>query len=70
MSEDAKWIGNLIAESRKKHNSVTQAASDRMLKLLSTEISEHQLSAAKLTSIAKLMIADMLPVSPGEEQKE
>lgn len=70
MLEDIKWLADLVAKTRSNHDVVPQAISDKMLKLLGSEISENQLSAARLISIANLMIADMAPVSSGKEPVE
>jgi len=72
MSEDLEWIAARIAECRKNHDSVTDAVFVRMQKLLSGELSEQPLSATRLTSISKLLVADMVlePVSSSAEVKE
>ena len=70
MPSDVQWIAARIAEARKDHDSVTDAVSIRMEKLLGGELSEQQLSTTKLSSIAKLLVADMVPASSDTEAKE
>lgn len=70
MPDDVQWIAARIAKCRKNHDSVTDAVSVRMQKLLSGELSEQPLSTTKLTSIAKLLVADMVPVSSNTKAKE
>jgi hypothetical protein len=70
MPEDIQWIAARIAKCRKNHDSVTDAVSVRMQILLSGELSEQPLSVTKLSSIAKLFVADMVPVSSSAEAKE
>jgi hypothetical protein len=41
-----------------------------MEKLLGGELSEQPLSTTKLSSIAKLLVADMVPASSDTEAKE
>jgi len=70
MPSDIQWIAARIAEARKKHDSVTDAVSVRMEKLLSSELSEQPLSTTELKKIAELLLADMLPASSDTEAKE
>ncbi len=70
MPSDVQWIAARIAEARKNHDSVTDAVSNRIEKLLSSELSEQPLSKTKLSSIAKLLVADMLPASSDTEAKK
>ena len=70
MSNDVQWIAARIAEARKNHDSVTDAVSVRMEKLLGGELSEQPLSTTKLSSIAKSLVADMVPASSDTEAKE
>jgi len=70
MPSDVQWIAARIAEARKDHDSVTDAVSIRMEKLLGGELSEQQLSTTKLSSIAKLLVVDMVPASSDTEAKE
>jgi len=70
MPSDIQWIAARIAEARKNHDSVTDAVSVRMEKLLGGELSEQPLSTTNLTSIAKLLLADMVPASSDTEAKE
>lgn len=70
MPSDVQWIAARIAEARKNHDSVTDAVSVRMEKLLGGELSEQPLSTTKLSSIAKLLVADMVPALSDTEAKE
>lgn len=70
MPNDAQWMLAHIAKARKKHDSVTDTVCIRIEKLLGGELSEQPLSTAKLTSIAKLLLTDMLPAGSGTEAKE
>lgn len=70
MSNDGRWIEARITKAREKHDSVTDAVSNRMKDLLSSELSEQPLSTTKLKKIAKLLLADMLPASSDTEAKE
>lgn len=70
MPNDVKWITPQITKARKKHNSVTNAVSVRIEELICGELSEQPLSIVKLTSIAKLLLADMLPAASDTEAKE
>jgi hypothetical protein len=69
MPIDLHWITARISDAKKRHESVTEAVTVRMEKLLSGELSERSLSSAKLTSIAKELIADMTPTSLKKETK-
>jgi len=70
MPSAVQWIAARIAEARKNHDSVTDAVSVRMEELLGGELSEQPLSTTKLSSIAKLLVADMVPASSDTEAKE
>jgi len=70
MPSDVQWIAARIAEARRNHDSVTDAVSVRMEKLLGGELSEQPLSRTKLSSIAKLLVVDMVPASSDAEAKE
>jgi hypothetical protein len=70
MPEDVQWIAARIVKCREGNDLVTDAVSVRMQKLLSDDLSEQPLSPAKLTSIAKLLVADMVPVSSCAEVKK
>jgi len=70
MPSDVQWIVARIVEARKDHDSVTDAVSVRMEKLLGGELSEQPLSTTKLSNIAKLLVADMVPASSDTEAKE
>lgn len=69
MPSDRQWIVSKIAEARKNHDSVTDAVSLLMETLLSGELSEQPLSTRNLSSIAKLLVADMVPALPDTEAK-
>lgn len=70
MPNDVRWITARIAEAHKHHTSVTEAVSAQMEKLLSGELSERPLSSTKLTSIAKALIANMIPAQSKTEAKQ
>ena len=70
MPSDVQWIAARIAEARKNHDSVTDAVSVRMEELLGGKLSEQPLPKTKLSSIAKLLVADMVPASSDTEAKE
>ncbi|MCX5800714.1 MAG: hypothetical protein NTX17_04935 [Candidatus Eisenbacteria bacterium] len=70
MPNEVRWIRSRIAEARKGHASVIEAVASRMEKLLSGGLSEQPLSLTKLTSIAKALIADMVPTPPKTEPKQ
>jgi len=68
MSNDQNWITGRITEARKRHPSVTESVSARMEELLSDQFSERQLSKTELTSIAKELIASMVPTPSDAKQ--
>ena len=70
MPSDVDWVRSRIAEAQKRHESVTEAATVRMEKLLSGDLSERPLSSAKLTTIAKAFIDDMVPAPSETEAKQ
>jgi hypothetical protein len=70
MPNDVHWTAARIAKARKHHTSVTDAVFTRIEKLLRGELSERPLSSTKLTSIAKVLIADMVPVPPKTKAKQ
>ncbi len=67
MKGDVDWIKTRIIEAQKGHESVTEAATGRVAKLLSSELSERPLSSTKLANIAKQLIEDMTPASSKTE---
>jgi hypothetical protein len=70
MLNDSRWLKACIAKARKNHDSVTDAVSVRMEKLLGGELSEQPLSTTKLSNIAKSLVADMVPTSSDMEANE
>jgi hypothetical protein len=68
MSNDQNWITGRITEARKPHPSVTESVSARMKELLSDQFSERQLSKTELTSVAKELIASMVPTPSDAKQ--
>lgn len=70
MPSDVDWIRARIAEAQKRHGSVTEAATAQMEKLLSGDLSERPLSSAKLATIAKVLIDDMVPAPSETEAKQ
>lgn len=70
MKTDIDWIKARIIEAQKGHESVTEAVTIRVEKLLSGELSERSLSSTKLTNIAKDLIEDMTPASTKMEAKK
>jgi hypothetical protein len=63
MSKDVNWITARITEARKLHPTVTEAVSTQIEELLRGQLSERELSTAKLSKVAKALIADMVPPS-------
>jgi hypothetical protein len=70
MQSNVQWIAARIVEARKNHDSVTDAVSVRIEKLLGGELSEQPLSTTKLSVIAKLLVADMVPILLDTEANE
>jgi hypothetical protein len=70
MPSDVDWIKARIAEAQKRHESVTEAVTVQMEKLLSGDLSERPLSSAKLVIIAKALIEAMVPVPSEAEAKQ
>jgi hypothetical protein len=68
MSNDQNWITGRITEARKPHSAVTESVSARMKELLSDQFSERQLSKTELTSVAKELIASMVPTPSDAKQ--
>jgi hypothetical protein len=61
MPNGVQWTTARIAEARKRHPSVTAAASARIAQLLAGRLSEEQLSPAELLKVASALLADMIP---------
>jgi hypothetical protein len=70
MSNDDHWITTRITKARERHPLVTDAASARIDQLLTGQLSERQLPATELTSVAIALIADMVPASSKAEAKQ
>ena len=68
MSNDQNWITGRITEARKRHPPVTDSVSARMEELLKDQFSERQLSKTELTSVAKELIASMVPTPSDAKQ--
>ncbi len=67
MPKDDQWITTRVAEARKYHPLVTEAVWGRIGPLLNGELSERPLPPARLTAVAKALIADMAPAPPRAE---
>ena len=70
MKTDGDWIKTRIIEAQKGHESVTEAVTLRVAKLLDSELSERSLSQTKLANIAKQLIEDMTLASSKTEAKK
>lgn len=70
MSKEQSWITGRIGEARTLHPLVTESVSDRMLELLKDRLTKRLLSKTEQTSIAKELIAGMVPAPPEAEQGE
>ena len=70
MQSDVDWIKARITEAQKNHESVTEAVTARLEKLLGSELSERSLSSTKLANIANELIEDMTSASPKMEAKK
>ena len=64
MSNDEHWIMTRISEARKGHPLVTEVVAARIDKLLEGQLSEGQLTSTEITSVARELIADMVPATP------
>jgi hypothetical protein len=65
------WIIASIRKACRPRRVVTNAVLKKIYNLLRGELSQHQLSATALTSIAKALISDMVPAVPKKtETKE
>ncbi len=67
MSSDVHWITALIIEAQKRNPPVTNAVSARLSGLLKGQLSERQLPSGELASLARALIADMVPAPPKVE---
>lgn len=70
MSKEVDWTKAIVAEARKHHASVTEAAHSRVEELLKTQLSERQIPAAELKLLASTLIDDMVPQQSEAESKE
>jgi hypothetical protein len=70
MSTDDHWITTRNNEARKCHSLVTEAVSARIEQLLKGQLSDGQLTSTELTSVARELIADMVPTPPRAEAKQ
>jgi hypothetical protein len=70
MAKDVDWIKKRVTEAQKRNESVTEAVSDRIEKLLSGDLSERLLSPARLATMAKALIEDMFPAPSVTETKQ
>lgn len=64
MPTDKSWIAPLVADAKRKHSSVTYAASVRLEEALNGPVIERQLTHAELINLAKDLLADMARTSP------
>lgn len=69
MSTDDYWITTRVNEAWTRHPLVTESVSSQMAELLKGQLSEQQLSPSDLTSVAKALIADMVPAQPKADAK-
>ncbi len=70
MPNDDQWITARVAEARSHHPLVTEAVSARIALLLNGELSERPLPPAQLTTVARVLIADMAPAPPKVQGKQ
>ncbi len=70
MPNDDQWVRTRVAEAREKHPLVTEAVSARIAPLLSGELSDRPPPPARLTEVARALIADMAPAPPQVETKQ
>ena len=70
MSNDVHWITARIAEARRRHASVTDAVAVGIADLLNGKLRERRLSSTELTSVARVLIADMVTASAKAEMKQ
>ena len=68
MPNDDQWMTTRVAEARRKYPLVTQAVSARIASLLNGELSERP-PPARLSAVARALIADMAPALPKVEAK-
>jgi len=69
MSSENNWATARVTEAKAATPTVTDAASTRMQKLLTDQLSARQLSQKDLNEIAQELIKDMLPPSPKPESR-
>jgi len=69
MPTDDHWVTTRITEARTRYPLVTEGVSSRMEELLKGQLSEQQLSKRDLMSVAKALIADMMPAPPKTDAK-
>jgi hypothetical protein len=70
MSDDVHWITVRVGEAQKLHTSVTEAVSTRVEELLKGQLSKRRLRQTELTTVAMLLIAEMVPSPPKAEVDE
>ena len=70
MATDDHWITIRITEAQIGRPLVTERVSSRMAELLKGQLSGQQLSQGELTSLARALIADMVPTPPEAEAKQ
>ncbi len=69
MANVPDWVTHQIAEARKYHPSVTDAASDRIEELLHVRLGERQIPPSELDRIAMALIDDMATPPKNQEVK-
>lgn len=69
MSTDDYWITTRVNEARTRHRLVPESVSSQVAELLKGQLSEQQLSPKDLTSVAKALIADIVPAQPKADAK-
>ena len=67
---DTSWITARIAAARGRHTSITDAVAVRIDDLLNSELCEHRLSSRELKTVARALIADMVPASAKGDKKQ
>jgi hypothetical protein len=63
MVKDVDWVTKRVNEAHKAHPSVADSAATRILELIKRKIMDRQLSAAELREIAKMLLADIAPLT-------
>lgn len=69
MSSGNKWVTAVLAEARATHPKVTESVSTRMKDLLSGGFSDRHLPKNELATVAKDLIARMLPPTESEAKQ-